>query len=63
MESCFVCARAGHCKVVTAEKVLNGFWCRRFKSASEAVLDGREVVVREIGVTLATKAIATLRKN
>jgi len=61
MESCFVCGRAGHCKVVTAEKVLNGFSCGRFSPAPEPVLDGREVVVREVGVTLATIAIATLR--
>lgn len=61
MESCFVCGRAGYCKVVTAEKVLNGFHCKRFGKAAEPVLDGREIVVREIGVTLATRAIATLR--
>lgn len=59
---CLYCARAGRCKVVTAEKVMEGFYCRNYAEAVETVIEGRELAVNVLGARLAGVAIAAPRR-
>jgi len=58
---CLYCSKAGRCKIVTPEKVMEGFYCRNFTAAEENVLDGREIVVRELGAGLTAVAVSAPR--